>query len=587
MSGEGTGLVPVLGSHRETPSSVHTAVLDSMTNGVMSLDANGVIRTFNQAAASVLSLDRDKVVGSTFADTFVPREGFDAFNEVVLASIYGKGVVRERRVTVTTTSRTVLLALATSYLGSSERGVVAVFVDVTETEELRVKERELAAEVERQHEELRGAYRQLESRNRELGGALRKVQITRIATTVVLLALVTGLVLHGFGFSVDLFGSDAVAESAPIGREHVVRLGRIESVVSVPGEVSPLVEVPVRSPFEATVVAVRAEPGEWVEAGEPLLEFDIDSVKVNRQKAQVTYLKAFARREELASWDSSSDVARARQTVTKARIALDAGRSRLEETVFLYERGLVPLTKKVSAEREQRSREFDLESAERDFATVLAKGVEGYDVAAIEAHNARVERDRLDKLIQATILTAPVGGVVLSRGEDRPELALGDVVKRGQHLLSISEGRSIAVRGRIDEIRIREIQVGDPVRISGAAFPGMRLDGRIVRVSAHAKKGGGNTLPKFPVVVAVDHLDQEQGEVVRLGMSARMDVVVYERDDAVLVPVAAVNPGSRSVVLVDRGTGERRTVRVKTGRTTARAVEILEGVNPGDVVLVP
>ena len=60
----------------------------------MSLDANGVIRTFNPAAVSILALESDVAVGATFAQAFVPLERLDEFNEVVLASVYGEQETR-------------------------------------------------------------------------------------------------------------------------------------------------------------------------------------------------------------------------------------------------------------------------------------------------------------------------------------------------------------------------------------------------------------------------------------------------------------------------------------------------------------
>ena len=181
------------------------------------------------------------------------------------------------------------------------------------------------------------------------------------------------------------------------------------------------------------------------------------------------------------------------------------------------------------------------------------------------------------------MLTAPVDGVVLAR--NGPPLATGDGVKSAEHLVSISKGNSLAVRGLVDEIRIGEIGLGDPVRISGAAFPDTTLDARIVQVSPYATKAGRSPLPSFMVVAAVEGLDENETQAVRLGMSAHMAIVVYERDDAVLVPIGAVDPRSRTVEIRDRGTGEVRTVRVRTGRTTSNGVEILEGLNAGDVVV--
>ena len=186
---------------RARPSGVHQTILDSMTSWVMSLDASGVIRTFNPAAVSILALERDDDVGATFGQLFVPLEGLDEFNEVVLDSVYGEQETLERRVVVETAGRTRALSLTTSHLTGAERGVVAVFSDVSETEALQAKEQTLAKQVARRNKDLQSAYQTLATRNRDLANALRKVQIIRTATTAALGVLFIGVVLHGLGVS--------------------------------------------------------------------------------------------------------------------------------------------------------------------------------------------------------------------------------------------------------------------------------------------------------------------------------------------------------------------------------------------------
>ena len=76
---------------------------------------------------------------------------------------------------------------------------------------------------------------------------------------------------------------------------------------------------------------------------------------------------------------------------------------------------------------------------------------------------------------------------------------------------------------------------------------------------------------------------------MRLGMSAEMQIVVRERDRALLVPFGAVDilDGKARVRVWDDHTGTERVVEVTTGITTIDAVEILSGLEPGDVVVAP
>lgn len=68
------------------------------------------------------------------------------------------------------------------------------------------------------------------------------------------------------------------------------------------------------------------------------------------------------------------------------------------------------------------------------------------------------------------------------------------------------------------------------------------------------------------------------------GMSADAELVVYEKEDALLLPKAALKKegGRETVVLADG-----KVVTVKTGRADGDRVEILEGLAPGVVVRLP
>ena len=88
--------------------------------------------------------------------------------------------------------------------------------------------------------------------------------------------------------------------------------------------------------------------------------------------------------------------------------------------------------------------------------------------------------------------------------------------------------------------------------------------------------------------MAIEDLTEAQRQRVRLGMSANLEIVVYDKPDALLVPIDAVEVragGEAWLNVVDRETGAVRRVRVETGATTLEAVEIVRGVEAGDEVV--
>lgn len=582
------------------PERLYPAVYESMSCGVMLVGADGCIEMFNPAASRLLGLDRKAVLHRSFAEVFVADAAFDEFNEAVLAAIYEGNVGRQRvaNVTVGGTGATVPLSVETAYLrdsgggGDAGRAVVAVFSDISELERLRAKEVELAGDLRTRHTELRNAYRSLEERNRALDALLRRRRAVRVVASAALLALVVGIGAWQWSEPAAWFG--APPPPAPGGRLYTVEPRRIVSTLTVTSAIRPRRDVAITSPVEGRVAVVHVVPGQRVAAGQPLLDLDTAEVRIRHRAARAVWLKAKTQAATLADWPSSVEVSKARRAMTKARLALEAGNTQLAEISFLVERGLTPAVRQQAAEREQRTRRLDLEAAEQDLNVVLAKGREDAEVARLKLANAAADLERLDRMLRDAAVAAPVAGVVLrlgaGSGRSGDALVAGAPVEPGGHLVTIGDMEGVTTSGRVDEVDVRRIRPGHPVRITGPAFPDITLAGRIVHVSSQASRpSGAARLPAFEIAAVVDALSAEQRAAVRLGMSAAMEIVVHEDDHALVVPVRAVDlsAGRARVRVRDAATGATRLVEVTTGVTTADSVEIRGGLARGDTVVVP
>lgn len=580
--------------------SVYRDICESMTSGVVVIGGDGVIRTFNQTASTILDLERDAVVGRNFAEVFLANAAFDELNEAMLAAIYDGVVGHQRVVNVTIGGNAVPLAVATSYLRGtaggqgSGRTVVAVFSDVSEVQELKARESELALDLESKHEELRSAYRDLEQRNSDLDTLLRRVQVVRAAAAVFVAALIFVLgayVWSGPGSEVSGEAQRRDGAGAPGAELRLATVERqaVSSMITMPGEIRPRGEVAVTSPISGQVGTLHVKRGQRVREGQLLLDLDVTQVEIQGRKARAAFLTAKAKVEELNNWSNSLEVSRARRAVTKARIALEAANTKVEETAFLVERGLVPSANKDSAERELRTRSLDLETAEQDLEAVLAKGSETETVAGLELENAEAELARVDWALRNATITAPIAGVVVSLQQESAArgrtLSAGASIQAGQHLLTIGDMAGLTVTGRVDEIDVGRVRPGDKVRVTGPAFEDIELEGVVAHVSSQASSGRiQQGVPRFEVTALVDALDERQREAVRLGMSAEMDIILQRNDNALVAPVGAVTVtgGKPRVRVWDEAAGSERIVEVEVGITTLDHVEILGGVALGD-----
>lgn len=582
--------------------SIHEAILETLASAVISIESGGVVTTFNSVAEQLTGLAADQVVGRTFASVFFELDGTDEFTETVLDAIYDGSLVRQRVVEVTFPSGPQLLSMSVSKV-TSERvdaeettlGVAVVFDDVSEISELREKERALVREIEGQNKELREAYVTLEDQNRDLEDAHRRSRLARYAGFTGIVILLAGLAF--FFMRVDTGPSVETQTTMQVddadGTIHVVELQPLSQSISVSGRLGPLEEVDITSPLTGKVAAVHVPYGARVAKGDKLLDLDIREVQILYRDAEATYISARERNEIVSNWSASVDVSRARRSVTKAKIEFAESEKQLEETKFLLERGVIPESEFKAAQRNLSNRELDLEAAEQDLAVILEQGTADANIAGLQLKNAQARLDELRTTLTRSKVVSPISGVVLRspvgtnvNQSNNVPLVAGKSVTEGERLLTIGDMEGLSITGRVDEIDITQIRPGNTVRVTGGAFPGVILDAAIERVSSEAivERAGG--VPHFEIVATIDAKTAEQNEALRIGMSVLMNIVIREENDALLVPIEAVQfiQDEATVILADGS--QRRRIAVTPGVTTIDSVEILTGLSPGDQILI-
>ena len=588
----------------EQESLINKNILANMNGGVITVDPAGRIMTFNQAAARLLELESEEVEGRLMADVLLTMEGADEFVQAILDAVYETGKSQQRVVEMPSQGALRSLALTTSYLKEEqdgevrELGVIALFNDITELRELRETELRLAESVKEQHAQLQDAYLQIEESNRTLASTMKRVRLA--AFLIIGLFLLAGLLVwRGDSPAPAVAEASSGPASTPGAATVVVAQQRVASTISLSGQLAPWREIEITSPITGNVVAVHFQYGEQVVAEQLLVELDTSEVEREYRNAQAAHIKAVQRFNEVDDWISGAEVARARRSISKARMDLETQKDKLAEVAFLLEQGLIPAAEHETAVRQLRNQQLDYETVQSDLEAVLAKGgADEKQVARLELDNAYLLLQALEADLRAGTISAPISGVVLQPpakggGEgakgDAEYLTAGQSVSRGAHLLAIGDVEQLSVTAEVDEVNISQIRLGQQVRITGDAFPGLKLWGNVVHVSSQASGDQTtNQLPSFKIRIGLEGLTEAQRGQLRLGMSADLEVVVYESTDALVVPIGAVeiDAGEAWLRVQDKTSDEIRRVAVEVGVTTVDAVEIRSGIKAGDKIVV-
>lgn len=594
----------------------HQRILESMTDGVLTIDLAGKIVTFNPAAAAILGLDAAQLSGSTLAEHFFGEEANDDFNQVILDAIYQSHTTHNRVVAYQRRDGQRWLSVSTSFLRApceeapqsgdthaddrslKELGVIILIDDVSEVEALRAAEAALKEDLENKHKDLQSAYLSLEERNRRIEVFTRRARLARYCAAGLALVLVLGV--GGYGWHTGAFSLGTLLESGPAEAtptpqsSFTVTPTPISSYIRLVGTIQPGQIVNVVSPFDGLVRAKFFRYGDPVQRDEVALELDTDEIESKLRDALSTYIKAEQQLRELRNWHDSPEVIRAQRSLLSERQSVEDIERKMAETKTLLDKGIVAAQEYTSLQEQLRSRKLQLENAQHDLKVTLDNGnEENVQVAVLEFENAQDALDKLKRELEGATVQAPVSGIAIMPQDtgDRSEpvpIEVGTQVTRGAPMFSIADMEALAVEGVVDEIDVRKVAVGQRVTVVGDAFADHPMTGEVVAVSSQAAgRSSERDLPKFPVTARIGTLTEAQREEVRIGMSAYLDIQISGKPDALIVPTDAVYSGDGGTWVHRREpeTGAIRRVEVTTGPTTIQGVEILAGLEPGDVIL--
>jgi len=399
------------------------------------------------------------------------------------------------------------------------------------------------------YHQLQMAFHQLEEEKLVLEERLRKIKRRR--SFLVAVIVITGLGVGGYFWAEELNNilpkNDWIATEPQIPVDadiFVVEPELFQTKLSLTGKIEPLDQMEVISPLEGPIQAKRFEYGELVKKGQTLLVIDTTQEKVNYREASATYIRYQQTVKKLRHWKTDPEVTMAQRNLLKAKYTLESTERELAETQRLFEKGIVPALELDNLKRRSHNEQLDYQSMQEQLQQTLEKGnQQNLRVAELEMKNARFRQQQIQQRIKNARVVSPIDGVVLlpinQKEETRQEIQRGSFVKQDQVLFMIANMAGFTIKAKVDEVEIPKLQINQTVTITGDAFEDITLEGAISRISSQADKqtmSSDESASLFPVTIAVSKLTAAQKQHLRLGMSTKMEVILSEKPEALMVP---------------------------------------------------
>ncbi len=355
-----------------------------------------------------------------------------------------------------------------------------------------------------------------------------------------------------------------------------------------------------------TLDVVKSQAQSDVEKAELALQFareDLEKYKegdypnkLKELEARITLASEEKQRaEEKLKWSqvlfkekylSESEIRADELSVKKAALDVDLAENNLK------------LLQDFEVRRENTKLESDVRQSE--MALVRATGKARADVIQAEADLRAKEseftqnKSQLEKLIAQigkARITAPRDGLVVYatsgefrwRGSSEP-LAEGQEIRERQELIHLPTASSFIAKVKIHESNLKKVRPGMPVTLRADALPGMTFKGSVTSIAPLPDAMSAFMNPDLKLY-DTDIRIEGGGDVLRTGMNCEATVHIASYPDAVHVPVQCVVRVNRQpIVFVNTPDGPVQR-QVTIGEDNNRMVHILDGLVPGETVL--
>lgn len=385
--------------------------------------------------------------------------------------------------------------------------------------------------------------------------------IHRTTQTILLVMLLSAMVLSGCSKTPPATTSSANSSPTPAAAQNsaieteIVAPQSIAGVIPATGKILvPEDHVAVIGPVnEGRIVRLYAGQGSRVRKGQKLAELESADI----DEAEADYLKA------LADYENAL-----RSSAAEIKLAQES-----------YDRNKQLYEQRVTAGKNLQSAEHDLEVAK----AAGASSVNGTKAALTAARRhlliLGLNDATIDALAKKTDLAAtfalnsPIDGIVVERNA-----TIGASVGTDANLFKIIDLSRVWIDADVFEKDLPRVRPGQEVKLTVTAFPESTFSGKVIFVDSVVN-------PETRTVKVRTEVANPDGRL-KPDMFANVQIVTDLNRAAISIPQSAVlNDDGKSIVFVADAGGYKKR-QVQAGIQNNDRVEIVDGLNAGDKVVV-
>lgn len=567
-------------------TELYAQALNDLNDGILIFEADGRLFFCNPAAASLLALSPEKVVGKAYTDIFLTEFPNTALHQIIERTIKTRHGLTQRPVPYRTPDgKTLALSVTTQFQGSAPKnetggGIVvsvkasdAVTADVGGVAPIAPAEAHLFVESPRPDD-------------------LKRIEWLKIYLTIGLFLIFSAAVF--FTRQSVILPKTSIQDKVEKQRQHkIVKVMRdtLTQQIELSGTIDAHRKLTLTAQSNGKVIRRAFSEGDLVEKDHILYELDRKEIGKQVRSARVEYIELLEKYNSLKNWESSLDVMQAQRKFELSKIALEDERKKLLETKKLFNKGIIPRIEYEQAQTSFKKLEYEFQNAKQSLEQISDRGnPDKLEVLRLQLVNAREELDELERKHEAALVRAPVTGIVIPpTTSDGSQVAFkkeGDLVQAGDLMATIGATDSYIISSYVGELSVNSLFVGQKTEITSHALPGVQLDGEVQWVATNASDA--NNLRAYAVRLVIPTVPDSIRKMLRLGILAQASIALNELPDVLTLPVESIFriDGKNQVYVID-STGHEQLKIVETGFSDHRRIVISNGLSEGEEVIFP
>jgi len=361
-------------------------------------------------------------------------------------------------------------------------------------------------------------------------------------------------------------GKDMPVRTTIVGRQS------ISSTISTNGKIEPITGFEAHALAPATVKRVLVKEGDWVKAGQLLVELDDANARADAARALAQVRAAQADLNSIKNGGTREEVINTRSELARAQAELQAAQRNFEAMKKLEQSG-------AASPAEVQDAQSRLSIAQNQVDTIQQRTTGRFappDVQRAESNLAQAQAaySAAQDVLAHSIVRSTLPGTVYFL-----PVKPGGFVNPGDIIAQVADLSRVMVRAFVDEPDIGRIAQGQAVKVTWDALPGRSWQGSVTQVPTTVLQRGARTVGELTLQV-----DNEDRKLLP-NVNVNAVITVAHHDNALTVPREAVHQddGTRYVFQV---VGENKIKRkdVETSISNLTLIEIANGLRQGDQI---